>query len=70
MDPKNSFKTLTDFLTKSTQHLQSNKPKKKVAFVRVLASETSADTFEHYQLSVRLIEMRNVMVEKRFHFIT
>ena len=67
MDSKNSIKTLTDFLTKSTQHLQSKTLKKKVAFERDIASETSAVTFEHYQLSDRLIEMINVMVEKRFH---
>ena len=67
MDSKNSIKTLTDILTKSTQHLQSKTLKKKVAFERDIASETSAVTFEHYQLSDRLIEMRNVMVEKRFH---
>ena len=67
MNEKHSNKPWADILTKSTQHLQSDTLKKKVAIERVLASETSADTFEHYQLSDRLIEMRNVMVEKRFH---
>ena len=70
MNEKHSNKPWADFLTKSTQYLQSKTLKKKLAFERDLASETSADTFEHYQLSDRLIEMRNVMVEKRFHSMT
>jgi hypothetical protein len=67
MNEKYDNKPWADFLTKSTQHLQSNTLNKKLVLNRDLASETSAATFEHYQLSDRLIEMRNVMVEKRFH---